>query len=228
MNPKKLLIFDLDGTLLDSVPDLADALIDALRKHNLPTPSADQVRHWVGNGAWTLCQRAVPKNTSQALLTKVYEDFLQFYEKNCCHKSVLYEGVKQGLDALQTHGFVLTLCTNKPKRFLPAILSKFKMGFEQVVAGDSLSQKKPHPLPLLHICQTQGIAPELALMIGDSKNDIQAAKNANIASAALGYGYNHSEPIAWAEPDVIFDNFWDLTAWLCTKSSSTKPKPSSP
>lgn len=213
MNPKKLLIFDLDGTLLDSLPDLAAALTAALAKHHLPTPSMDEVRNWVGNGAFVLCQRAVPKKTHQALLMMVYEDFLQAYESQCCQKSVLYEGVQQGLSILQDHGFVLTLC------FLPAILSKFGLSFAQVVAGDSLSQKKPHPLPLLHICQTQNIAPDLTLMIGDSKNDIQAAKSANIASAALSYGYNHGESIALTKPDAIFDSFFELSAWLCATNS---------
>lgn len=221
MNTKQLLIFDLDGTLLDSLPDLTDALTTALDKHGLPTPSLQQVKDWVGNGALVLCQRAVPKHTQQALLMKVYEDFLQAYDSQCHQKSRLYEGVLQGLERLQAHGFVLTLCTNKPKHFLPNILSKFKLNFSQVVAGDSLSQKKPHPLPLLHICQTQGIAPNQAIMIGDSKNDIQAAKNANITSIALSYGYNHGEPIALAEPDAVFDSFLDLCTWLCHTKTNT-------
>lgn len=211
-----LLIFDLDGTLVDSLPDLAAAVNAALNDLNLPPCDIGAVAQFVGNGSYVLCERVLAhlgqdKNAADAL----HERFLARYGECSGRYSRLYDGVAQGLTQLAQAGFTLALATNKPERFVGDILRRFGIDrFAVVVGGDTLPQKKPDPLPLLRICQTLSVDPSRSFMIGDSKNDVQAGKNAGIATLALSYGYNHGEPIAHARPDRVFDSFGDLCAFL--------------
>lgn len=210
--PKNLLIFDLDGTLIDSVPDLATAVNTALAQHDLPQRSVAQIRSFVGNGAYSLCQRSVPAGTSDDQVRAVHQSFLTAYTARTCVDSVAYDGVSDGLARLHAHGYTLAIATNKPYQFVPSILQHFGWQdfFAKVLGGDSLPVKKPDPAPLLHICQSLGIDPNNAFMIGDSKNDILAGKNAQIDTLALSYGYNYDEPISHSKPTHCFDKFGDL------------------
>lgn len=212
----KLLIFDLDGTLLDSLLDLTHALNAALTDCHLPTHSAQSVRAMVGNGSLVLCQRAIhaTHQDDKALIERVHERFLYHYQSSATAHSTTYTGVSDGLLALHQDGFVLALCTNKPSQFVPAIVQKYHWHFDSIVCGDTLPHKKPNPEPLLHICHTLQISPLDAIMIGDSKNDILAGKSANMPTLGVSYGYNHNEPIQNSQPDAIFDTFADLVAFL--------------
>lgn len=211
---KSLIIFDLDGTLIDSAPDLAEA-IDAMLAHfGAPRAGVRQVRNWVGNGSQTLVARALAwAMLPDTLLPHAHEVFLQKYA-TCHDKTQEYQGVSEGLQRLKEHGFTLALCTNKPARFLPDILAKmgWQDTFAHIIGGDSLPTKKPDPAPLLHICGALGVVPIQALMVGDSKNDIQAGKNAGMDTFALSYGYNYGKPISDSAPDGIFDDFGSLVA----------------
>lgn len=222
---KPLLIFDLDGTLIDSVPDLAVAVNDSLAKNALPTHSTDTIRAMVGNGAYVLCERAVKDGSSNELIHQVHQDFLAYYKEHTCNKSVAYDGVKDGLLALKSYGYTLALATNKPASFIPCILSHFGWDtlFDCIVGGDSLPAKKPDPAPLLHICKTLGFAPTQGVMIGDSKNDIIAGKKAKLSTIALTYGYNYDEPIADSKPDFVFDHFLQMVNSLLRDSSNSLP-----
>lgn len=210
-----LLIFDLDGTLIDSVNDLAMAVDTMLERLNTPKAGVASVRTWVGNGSLALVEQALKFAKSSADLSTAHTLFLQSYA-NCQDSTKAYDGVTDGLKTLNQHGYTLALCTNKPAKFLPAILAKFGWSdtFACVVAGDSLPVKKPDPAPLLYICRQLGYTPKQAIMIGDSKNDIQAGKNANITTFALSYGYNHGKPIADELPDAVFDDFGALVKAL--------------
>lgn len=220
---KSLLIFDLDGTLIDSVPDLTEAVNASLVKNGLPTHSTDVIRTLVGNGAYALCQRAVDmaddKHPDDRLINQVHHDFLAYYEQHTCIKSTPYDGVHQGLSALKLHGHTLAIATNKPVRFLPSILAHFgwQSLFDCVVGDGTLPTKKPDPAPLLYICNTLGFTPAQALMIGDSKNDIIAGKQACISTIALTYGYNYNEPITNSNPDYAFDRFGQMVDYLITQ-----------
>lgn len=213
---KSLIIFDLDGTLIDSVPDLADG-VDAMLAHFGKPPAGETlVRHWVGNGSVKLVERAmVWAGLSLDNLNLAHEIFLQKYAA-CHNKTVEYLGVTDGLNQLLAKGFVLAICTNKPSQFLPAILDK--MGwtgkFACIIGGDSLPVKKPNPAPLLHICQTLGVDNNHAIMVGDSTNDIIAGQQAGITTLALTYGYNYGEPISNSQPDEVFDDFGQLVDYL--------------
>lgn len=213
---KSLIIFDLDGTLIDSVPDLAGG-VDAMLAHFGKSPAGvAQVRHWVGNGSVKLVERAmVWADMPCDRLEYAHEIFLQKYAEHQS-QTTEYGGVSDGLNALLDKGLMLGLCTNKPAQFLPNILSK--MGwtdkFACVVGGDSLPTKKPDPAPLLYICDTLGINKSQAVMVGDSKNDIQAGKNAGITTLALTYGYNYGEPIEDSQPDGVFRTFGEMVGFI--------------
>lgn len=213
---KSLIIFDLDGTLIDSVPDLADGVDKMLAHFDKPPAGTDNVRTWVGNGSVKLVERAlVWADLSLDNLHHAHEIFLKEYA-TCQGKTVAYDGVTDGLNRLIEQGFTLALCTNKPVQFLPDILNNMGWAdkFACIIGGDSLPTKKPDPAPLLHICDTLGVDKSQAVMVGDSKNDIAAGQNAGITTLALTHGYNYGKPIADSRPDGVFDNFNDLVAFL--------------
>lgn len=224
MNKQKLpvLLFDLDGTLLDSAPDLALAVNQTLIALKQQPFTEDQIRQWVGNGAQTLIARALSGTTeinpilSDERIQQALTVFLRQYKACLNSKSRLYDGVADTLAALKERGHRLAIITNKPHAFIAPILAGFALEniFELLIGGDTLAQKKPDPLPLIYACEKLGIPPSQAMMIGDSKNDILAAKAANMKSIALSYGYNYQEDIANYQPDYLLDNFAELLPLL--------------
>ncbi|WP_350562053.1 phosphoglycolate phosphatase [Psychrobacter sp. CAL346-MNA-CIBAN-0220] len=219
---KKLLIFDFDGTLIDSVPDLADAanlMLTQLGKANYPI---DTIKEWVGNGARALVERAlsgsveVDKSLSVAEIEAAEQLFFTAYAEHDASKTTSYPDVDQGLQQLKAAGFTLALVTNKPIRFVPKILEGLGWSplFDMVLGGDSLPLKKPDPAPLLHVCETLKFNPAEAIMIGDSINDISAGKNANIDTIGLSYGYNYGKYISESNPNQVFENFANLLDYL--------------
>ena len=220
---KKLLIFDFDGTLIDSVPDLADATNAMLTTLGKDTYPIDTIRNWIGNGSRLLVERALVGDVTvpEDALTKAESDhaeqiFFEAYTKIGGSKTVAYPDVDSGLKKLHAAGYTLALVTNKPIRFVPKILQTFGWQdlFSEVMGGDSLSTKKPDPAPLLHVCTQLGIAPDQAIMIGDSRNDILAGQNANMDTLGLSYGYNYGQDIRELNPTEAFDHFADLVDWL--------------
>lgn len=222
----KAVAFDLDGTLIDSVPDLAAATSAALQELNLPLCTQDQVRSWVGNGAEMLMRRAL----SFALNTAVSDErlaacmprFMHFYQQNLQQHSRLYDDVESVLQQLFSAGFQLAIVTNKPHEFTVPLLKAFKLDryFSMVLGGDSLLKMKPDPMPLTHILQQWQLKPEQLLMVGDSKNDILAAKAAGIASIGLTYGYNYGEDIGQSSPTVVCEQFNKISALLNVTAES--------
>ncbi len=223
IHDKPLLIFDFDGTLIDSVPDLADATNTMLEQLGKPTHSLTTIKEWVGNGSRVLIERALVGKTEvlEGELTTEQADhaeqlFFDAYKNITNSKTVAYPDVDTGLRQLKQAGFTLALVTNKPIRFVPKILANFGWTalFSEVLGGDSLPVKKPDPAPLLEVCKTLNFKPVQAYMIGDSINDIAAGKNANIDTLALSYGYNYGKDIRDSHPDHAFDTFADLMKYL--------------
>ncbi len=221
----KAVLFDLDGTLVDSVPDLAAAIDLALMDAQLPIAGEKNVRDWVGNGAQVLVFRAVSaawkvfsaqnvdvtddeKHAKEAL---VYERFLYHYGHlpESKQSSCLYDGVYQLLSLLSSRGIKLALVTNKPAQFTPAILRQFALDdfFDVVVCGDTLECKKPSPGPLLYAVNQYGFEVEQCVMVGDSKNDIQAAKACKMKSISVAWGYNYSEDPKLLAADLHISHF---------------------
>ena len=214
---KTLVIFDLDGTLLDSAPDLALAINLMLTDLGFEAAPEPVIRSWVGNGAQTLVSRALQYSGCDSSQDSTYFNdaltiFLAHYQTHLSTHSILYKGVFDTLMQLKKNGLQLALVTNKPLRFIDPILRDFKLTDVFVIAlgGDSLPVKKPHPEPLVHVCKQLGTSIEQAVMVGDSKNDILAAKAAGMQSVGLTYGYNYNEAISLQEPDVVLDDFSHL------------------
>jgi len=219
---KEVILFDLDGTLIDSVPDLALAVNHMLETLNRDTFSVDIIRFWVGNGAQVLVKRAlsgdskIDEDLNPILFSKALDIFLTFYGQNLCIRTATYPLVPQTLKVLKTQGYRLVIITNKPFDFIAPILEGLQLAelFEYFIGGDSLTEKKPNPLPLLHICEKLDVSVEQCVMIGDSKNDILAANTCGMQSVGVTYGYNYGEDIGVHKPSMIIDNFGDLLKFL--------------
>ena len=220
---KQLLIFDFDGTLIDSVPDLADATNAMLTTLGKKTYPIQTIRNWIGNGSRLLVERALVGKVEvlENELTVEEADhaeqiFFEAYKNLSGSKTVAYPDVDSGLKKLKNAGYTLALVTNKPIRFVPKILQSFGWQdlFSEVLGGDSLSTKKPDPAPLLHACEALNVSPEQAIMIGDSRNDILAGQNANMDTLGLSYGYNYGQDIRELNPTEAFDGFAELVTWI--------------
>ena len=219
---KKLLIFDLDGTLINSALDLALAVNYMLEQIKRDTFDESIIHGWVGNGALTLVKRALSGSREldgsldEGTIEKTLKIFLDYYEKNLCNETVPYPHVKETLHALKEQGYTLAIVTNKPYPFVSPILERLDMEslFILILGGDSLPKKKPHPLPLLHVCETLRYDVSSSVMIGDSKNDILAANACGMDSVGVTYGYNYGEDIGVHKPTVIVDDFGELLKYL--------------
>lgn len=220
---KQLLIFDFDGTLIDSVPDLADATNAMLTTLGKDTHPLDTIRNWVGNGSRMLVERALVGKIEVLKDELTVEEaehaeqvFFDAYKNLSDSKTVAYPNVDSGLRQLKEAGYTLALVTNKPIRFVPKILESFGWTslFDMVLGGDSLTTKKPDPAPLLHVCDKLGVMQDKAVMIGDSRNDILAGQNAKIDTLGLSYGYNYGQDIRDLNPTAAFDDFATLVKYL--------------
>ena len=217
---KKAILFDLDGTLIDSGPDLALAINHMLTSIGRDEFSSDVIHSWVGNGASILVQRAlsgqaeINENLDSELLEKSLATFLDFYANNLCVGTVTYPHVRSTLKILKAKGYRLAIITNKPFEFVQPILDGLELNglFESILGGDSLDKRKPDPLPLHYTCEKLGVSVEECVMVGDSKNDIIAANSANMQSVGLTYGYNYGEDINEHGPDISIDDFADMIA----------------
>ncbi|QDJ13502.1 phosphoglycolate phosphatase [Mergibacter septicus] len=215
MQKFKVIGFDLDGTLVNSLPDLALSVNSALAEFNLPPADESLVLTWIGNGADILIERAIEwtgQVFNQTTKDQIKERFNHHYAQNLCNVSRLYPQVKETLTILKQQGYTLAVVTNKPTRHVQPVLSAFGIDhlFSETLGGQSLPAIKPHPAPLYYLCGKFGILPQELLFVGDSKNDILAAKAAGCPVVGLTYGYNYNIPIAEAKPDWVFDNFEQL------------------
>lgn len=223
MTQFKLIGFDLDGTLVNSLPDLALAVNSALNEQNLPEASEDLVLTWIGNGAPVLIKRAlawveeqINEQLSENLKETIRERFAFYYGEHICTRSKLFPKVKDTLEALKKQGYILAVVTNKPTQHVSPVLKAFGIDhlFSEMLGGQSLPSIKPHPAPLYYLCGKFGLYPKQILFVGDSKNDILAANNAGCPVVGLTYGYNYNIPIQDSNPDWVLDNFTDLLTIL--------------
>lgn len=212
----RLVMFDLDGTLVDSVPDLAAAVDRMLEQLERPAAGIERVREWVGNGARVLVRRALAGDmehsaVSDADTEQALELFNQAYAGSHALTTV-YPGVRATLKWLKQQGVEMALITNKPERFVAPLLDEVKLGryFRWIIGGDTLPQQKPDPAALLHVMRLANVEPQQALFIGDSRSDVLAARAASVPCVALSYGYNHGRPIAEEKPAGVLDDLRQL------------------
>ncbi len=205
----KAVMIDLDGTLADTIPDLAAAANRMLREIGRPALDVELIRTFVGKGIPRLVERTLAAANDGRIPAGLMEQALPVYERcyaevNGRH-TVVYPGVKEGLQAMRDMRLPLACVTNKSGRFTAPLLDYLGLApyFEQVVAGDTLPQKKPDPAQLLHACRGFGIAPNEMLMIGDSGNDAEAARAAGCPVFCVPYGYNEGRDVRGLDVDAI-------------------------
>ena len=217
----ELILIDVDGTLVDSVPDLAYCIDEMMKQLDMPVRGIDAVREWVGNGVETLTKRALVNALSgepdASLFAKAMPIFNALYAVNNSQRSNLYPGVLESLEAFKADPDYRVGCvTNKAARFTIPILEDLgiKDFFEIIICGDTLEKKKPDPLPLLHVAEKLGIKPENALMLGDSMSDVKAARAAGFKIVCMSYGYNHGEDIRDYNPDAVIDTMTEFSGLI--------------
>jgi phosphoglycolate phosphatase len=216
----RMILIDLDGTLVDSVPDLAYCVDRMMERLGYPAHGEARVRNWVGNGVERLVRRALigqlDGEPDEARFQQAYPIFLDLYATNTSKRSHLFPGVRTGLDALKAADYRLGCVTNKAAQFTEPLLRELgvREDFAIVISGDTLPQKKPDPAPLLHAARFFGVAPETALMLGDSVSDVKAARAAGFQIVCVSYGYNHGVDIRDARPDAVIDALTELPGLL--------------
>lgn len=215
LQSRNLVLFDLDGTLVDSAADLYRAMNLSLEKLGFATVTEAQVRVWVGKGAAKLCEAVLQHLFGQVdaqQQEQLLSTFVDVYAQELCVNTRVYEGVLPFLDYCQTHNITMACVTNKPEHLAKGILDILQLSpyFKIVVGGDSLSERKPHPLPLLHCVELEGTSTAETLMIGDSSNDVEAARRAGIDCIVVSYGYNHGESIYDCQPQQVVDHLAEL------------------
>jgi phosphoglycolate phosphatase len=223
LKPVKLITIDLDGTLVDSVPDLAYSVDKMMQVLLLPAHGEDKVRQWVGNGVEKLVHRALTNDLNghadDELFAKAYPLFLDIYRQNTCKRSQLYAGINEGLAWLTAQDYTLACVTNKAAQFTEPLLKDLAISdyFGLIISGDTLPKKKPDPMPLWHIAEHFNINPCDALMVGDSQHDVKAARAAGFQVVCVSYGYNHGEDICLAQPDAVIDSLIEIKDLIISK-----------
>lgn len=205
--PVKAVMIDLDGTLLDTVPDLAAAARRMLAALGLPARSEEEIRSFIGKGIPNLVERCLPQGTAalQAEALALYQDF---YFEESGRRTTIYPGVLEGLAQFRALRLRLACVTNKAARFTVPLLEQMGLApwFELVVSGDTLARKKPDPMQLAHICAEFALAPDKVLLIGDSANDALAARAAGCPVLCVSYGYNEGGDVHDLDCDAIVES----------------------
>jgi phosphoglycolate phosphatase len=213
----RVLIFDLDGTLIDSKLDLAHSINATLEHMGRAQLTHDKIFSLVGNGAPTLVRRALGEGASDAEAETGLAHFLSYYRAHMLDNTVLYPGVREGLELLASHP--MAVLTNKPVRFSQAILDGLGLAryFRFVYGGNSFERKKPDPMGVEILLRNLAAAPREAMMVGDSDVDVRTARNAGIWSCGVTYGLG-SEGLRANPPDLMLDSLADLPRHLSPSS----------
>jgi phosphoglycolate phosphatase len=213
------LIFDLDGTLVDTAPDLHAATNHVLGLIDRHPISMAELRSFVGHGAMNLIERGVAATgeaVDQDTLKKLHKQFLEYYGDNIADHSVVFDGVLDVLDSAQSHGLKMGVCTNKVERLSLKLLTELNMmqRFGSLIGGDTLPVMKPDPSPLIEAAKRLGVNPKKILMLGDSETDIRTAQNAAVPVIAVTFGYTAQHVSAFDPTHVIdhYDEAWPIIA----------------
>ena len=216
----RMILIDLDGTLVDSVPDLAYCIDETMKRIGREPWGEAKVREWVGNGVERLVKRALSGSLDGEPDETIFADtlpiFMEVYANNVSGRSVLYPGVEAGLLQLKEDGYVVCCVTNKAEQFTVPLLNDMGIAkhFELIVSGDTTPKKKPDPMPLLYAAEKMAISPAESLMVGDSSNDVAAARSAGFDVVCLPYGYNHGKDIRESNPDAVITALDELPKLL--------------
>lgn len=213
-------LFDLDGTLVDSAPDLAAAVNRMLAELGRAEQPTATVTGWIGNGMARLVKRALTGELNgepdAALFERALDIFKRQYAAHLTRLTRPYPGAIEALQQLAAHGFALGCITNKPAMFTEPLLQQLGLAkyFALVLSGDSLPQKKPDPLPLQHACRHFGVDINRAILVGDSAADIGAARAAGMPVIGVSYGYNQGRDVRELNPDLVVDSLAQVPQYL--------------
>ncbi len=216
----KGILFDLDGTLVDSAPDIGNAANATLVALGFEAVSKERVAGWIGNGIPKLVKRALTGDfdgePDAELFDRALPIFMDYYQHHVCVDSRMYDGVAETLTHLSEAGFILGCVTNKAGSCTLPLLDQLGIShyFASIIAGDSCSKKKPDPEPLLCALEEMSIKPAEALLVGDSAHDIHAAQAAAMPVIAVSYGYNQGTDLGTLNPLAEVDQFADIQKWF--------------
>ena len=210
-----LAIFDLDGTILDTLADLHAAVHDALRRNGLPDRSIAEVRQFVGNGIAKLIQRAVPAGSSEALIRQVHADFTAYYAKHCADQTKPYEGITEAVRALREAGMRTAVVSNKADYAVQTLVAQYFPGLFDAAAGEREGvRRKPAPDAVDAVLESLGIAREQAVYIGDSDVDIETAANAGMPCISVAWGFRPRDFLLQHGASCILSHPAELTEVL--------------
>lgn len=220
MNRRQAYLFDLDGTLVQTAPEILDAVNDTLLRFGWEPVALNQVERWIGHGTHALlvhalahaCDVPESKVRGSLLLQEAEPVFDDFYRRRCGTRSFLYPQVREVLCTLKEQGCRLAVVTNKEGRYTRAILEIHQLtdAFDLVVAGDTFQVRKPDPSGALYCLEQWSIAPANAVFVGDSSIDAATARNAGMPVWLLTHGYNMGAPVAACAPDRVMNNFLEI------------------
>ncbi|OTG84405.1 phosphoglycolate phosphatase [Acinetobacter sp. ANC 5054] len=212
---RQMILFDLDGTLVDSASDLYRAMNMSLNALQLPLVTETQVRNWVGKGTSIFCHSVLEHLTGQVDAAQhhlLLETFLKIYNADPCVLTQPFDGIIEFLQWAKADGKMLICVTNKPEQPARSIVEALGMNqyFADVIGGDRFEERKPHPKQLLYCAEYYELDKTDILMVGDSVNDVEAARRAGIDCIVVSYGYNHGENIRDCQPQMVVDNLKEL------------------
>jgi phosphoglycolate phosphatase len=223
----KAAIIDLDGTMLDTMPDFHVALNGMRADLGLASITAARIAPMIGKGSENLIRSVLALDYDAATVDQRFDAAMASYQRHYLaingQHSVLFDGVINGLQAMRANGLRLACVTNKPIAFTTPLLALKGLSsyFDVVYGGDSLAQKKPHPLPLLQVCRDFGMAPASVVAIGDSSNDAEAARAAGCPVLTVPYGYNHGRPVQEIDTDGIVDSLLSAATLIQQHNQTT-------
>ncbi len=209
-------LFDLDGTLVDTAPDLIACLNKALKKHGFDEVSGDQLKPFISYGAVAMINQSV-NGINEQVQNKILESMLEYYQNNIAEHSNFFSGITDTLNTIESLGLKWGIVTNKRERFTNPLVAALKMTDRAacIVSGDTTANSKPHPEPMLTACAQANVKPEECVYIGDALHDIDAGKNANMKTLAALYGYLKPDdnPDTWGA-DALIESPEQLTSWI--------------
>lgn len=212
-------VFDLDGTLLDTLEDLLSSVNYGLEKYNMPLRSLEEIRHFVGNGVQRLIELSVPKGTSEEMFEKVFAAFKEHYAIHCNDKTGLYEGIEALLGELKKRGFLLAIVSNKLQEGVDALSEQYFKAYTDIAIGarDGI-RKKPAPDSVFEALERMQVPKERVVYVGDSEVDIATAKNAGIPCITVAWGFRTRQEQIEAGAEIFAENPADIIPLLYLSS----------
>ena len=210
-------LFDLDGTLLDTASDLISSLNHALQEEGLPCASAEQIKPYISHGAAAMVSQYLNGSCNDEIHSRILEHMLNDYQNHIAERTELFSGMANILDTLESRNIKWGVVTNRRERFTHLLMDAFNLTSRAacIVSGDTTAYSKPRPEPMLAACKQAGVKPQQCLFIGDSANDIEAGKSAGMKTMAAAYGYlkQGDDPNNW-EADALIQSPAEILPWI--------------